>query len=99
MIILIAFVFVFISLYHCVVTTPKLLVFMKSANLNKASIDFSAPSFVASSYQTPKSPSSLLLGRAKEEELMLLYKDPYNYSKNRKGRVLFWINNITILVK
>ena len=48
---------------------------------------------------TAMSPSTLLLGRVKEEELNRLYKDPSKYRKNSKGKVLFWINFILILVK
>ena len=47
---------------------------------------------------TSMSPSTLLLGRAKEEELTRLYKDPSKYRNNTKGIVLFWINCIIILV-
>lgn len=46
----------------------------------------------------PLSPSSLLLGRAKEEEMLLMYKDPGNYKSNLKGRMLFWMVTITVLV-
>ena len=47
---------------------------------------------------TSMSPSSLLLGRAKEEELQQLYKDHSNYRKNSKAFVLFWINFTLMLV-
>ena len=45
------------------------------------------------------SPSSLLLGRARQEELNLLYKDPNKYHNNRKGRILFWVMTVFILVR
>ena len=48
---------------------------------------------------TAMSPSTRLLSRAKEEELNRLYKDPNKYRKNSKGKVLFWINFILMLVK
>lgn len=44
------------------------------------------------------SPSTLLLGRAREEELKLLYKDPNKYQNNYKGRILFRIISFSILV-
>jgi hypothetical protein len=47
---------------------------------------------------TSMSPSTLLLGRVKEEELQRLFKDPSKYRNNSKGIVLFWINFMTILV-
>lgn len=44
------------------------------------------------------SPSTLLLGRAREEELKLLYKDPNKYQNNLKGRILFRLISFSILV-
>ena len=44
------------------------------------------------------SPSSLLLGRAKEEEMLLMYKDPGNYRNNFKGRMMFWMVSIAVIV-
>lgn len=45
------------------------------------------------------SPSTLLLGRAREEELKLLYKDPSKYQTNSKGLILFRIISLFILVQ
>jgi len=63
-----------------------------TATLHSSSTEYLNPR------KTSMSPSALLLGRAKDEELKRLYKDPSKYRKNSKGNVLFWINFTLILV-
>lgn len=68
-------------------------------NLNYSSTDLlKSGKSNCSKTSPPLSPSSLLLGRAKEEEIFLMYKDPGNYKNNFKGRMLFWMVSITVLV-
>ena len=67
----------------------------KTTTLN-SSLKNSADFFYGAS--PAMSPSTLLLGRAREQELQLLYKDPNKYQNNFKGIILFRIVSFCILV-
>ena len=67
----------------------------KTTKLN-SSLKSSADFFYGAS--PVMSPSTLLLGQAREQELKLLYKDPNKYQNNFKGIILFRIVSFCILV-